>query len=98
MKFNFNNDLKSIMWKNLHNWFHFCVCLLGGFLGFGILVWFIGLTWEIGDGFKRHYTLTTSKDNWFTRNFLISDGFSLSDVIVFNTAGTVIGTIINNII
>ncbi len=29
----FNNNLKSINWKNLHNWFHFTANFVASFFG-----------------------------------------------------------------
>jgi len=103
--FEINYDLDRIR-LNFHNSIH----LLGSFIlavffGFWISYgfWFL---WEITDGYKRwyysaSYEIRTSKFpsvNWFKKEFLYSDKFSLQDILIFNLSGAFLGTLLGTLL
>ena len=110
MNFEINNDLKSIR-LNFHNSIHllgsfilavlfsFWWNLYGFFWSYGL--WFL---YEIFDGFKpwyysASYEIKTAKFpsiNWFKKEFLYSDKFSLQDFLIWNLSGAFLGTLFGN--
>ena len=103
--FEINYDLKSIR-LNYHNFSH----LIGSF----ILAVLFGFWWsygfwfllEIFDGYKRWYyaapyEVRISKFpsvNWFKKEFLYSDKFSLQDILIWNLSGALSGTLFGTLL
>ena len=76
-----------------HEYFHFGTSLLIAFF-FGFwLAWLAGWLWDIADGFKKLYTEGRDK-SWLVQNLLYADGFSWSDVFVFDLIGALAGALI----
>ena len=105
MNFEINYDLKSIK-LNFHNLIH----LLGSFIlavlfGFWISYGLFFLH-EITDGYKKwyyaaSYNIRTSKFpsiNWFKKEFLYSDKFSLQDFLIWNLSGAFLGTLFGTLL
>jgi len=105
MNFEINNDLDRIR-LNYHNFTH----LLGSFIlavlfGFWISYGLFFLH-EITDGYKKwyysaSYEIRNSKFpslNWFKKEFLYSDKFSLQDILIFNLSGAFLGTLFGTLL
>ena len=54
------------------------------------------LLWDIGDGFKKGWWQAPKGTSWVVENFWYSDGFSWSDVFVFNLGGGLLGVAVIN--
>jgi len=100
MNFEINYDLDRIR-LNFHNSIHLLgslilAALFGFWWSYGL--WFL---WEIFDGYKRWYyaapyEMRISKFpslNWFRKEFLYSDKFSLQDFLIWNLSGALLGTL-----
>ena len=105
MNFEINNDLKNIKF-NFHNSIHlFGSFILAVFFGFWISYGLFFLH-EIFDGFKpwyysAPYEIRTSKFpsvNWFKKEFLYSDKFSLQDFLIWNLSGAFLGTLFGTLL
>ena len=112
MNFEINNDLNRIR-LSYHNFTHllgsfilavlfsFWWNLYGFFWSYGL--WFL---YEIFDGFKpwyysAPYKIRTSKFpsvNWFKKEFLYSDKFSLQDILIWNLSGALSGTLFGTLL
>lgn len=93
--------------KDVHSKYHFWLCcaatfFLTGFLSPLIqsiaLIWFLGLAWEIGDGFKPLWNTVPEGTSYIEENLFYADGFSWSDWIVYDTGGVILGTILGSMI
>ena len=105
MNFEINNDLDRIR-LSYHNFTHILGSLiLAVFFGFwwSYGLWFL---YEIFDGFKpwyysASYKVRTSKFpsiNWFKKEFLYSDKFSLQDFLIWNLSGALLGTLFGTLL
>ena len=105
MNFEINNDLDRIR-LSYHNFTHILGSLiLAVFFGFwwSYGLWFL---YEIFDGFKpwyysASYEIRTSKFpslNWFKKEFLYSDKFSLQDFLIWNLSGAFLGTLFGTLL
>ena len=103
--FEVNNDLNRIR-LNYHNSIH----LLGSFI-LAVLFGFwwsygLWLLYEIFDGYKRWYYAAPYKIriskfpsiNWFKKEFLYSDKFSLQDFLIWNLSGALLGTLLGTLL
>ena len=103
--FEINYDLDNIK-LNFHNSIHllgsFILAVLFGFWwSYGL--WFL---YEIFDGYKpwyysAPYEVRISKFpslNWFKKEFLYSDKFSLQDILIFNLSGAFLGTLFGTLL
>lgn len=86
-----------------HEWIHFFGALLPVPIlhyYFGVPIWTaFWMSWgfwillDIVDGFKKLYTEGRDK-SWLVQNLLYADGFSWSDVFVFDLIGALVGALI----
>ena len=90
--FEFNDDMNHLSWDK-HNKMHYSFVMLVTAIIF--IPWWVGIAimtlWEIGDGFKpwwQTYEPTGHKLwDWFRKECLYSNKFSLQDFFVWNIAG-----------
>lgn len=100
-QFILNNDIMSIKWHNLHNWFHFVanlVATLFGYFWWSILIWFC---WEVFDGFKPLWVSAPRGldiKSVLRRNLLFADGFSMQDIFIFNFGACLLGLMLKTIL
>lgn len=105
MSFEINYDLNNIK-LNAHNFGHlvgnFIIALLFGFW-WSYAFW---SAWEIWDGFKPwnyqaplkiKYAAFPSA-NWFRKELLYSDKFSLQDILIWNLSGALLGSLLKYLI
>ena len=104
MSFEINCDLDKIK-LNLNNACHIVICFIIALL-FGF--WWsygVGCVWEIWNGFcKWHYQAPYETRcakfpsvNWFKKEFLYSDKFSIQDLI-WNFIGAFLGAITKHLV
>ena len=99
----FNNDISSPVWDR-HNKMHYFFVMAVTAIVF--IPWWLGIAimalWEIGDGFKpwwQTYEPTGHKLwDWFRKECLYSNKFSLQDFFVWNIAGFGFGMVIRNLL
>ena len=101
MKFKINNDLNNIKF-NFHNLIHFfgsmILAILIGFAG-SYSLWVL---WEFMDAWKPLWNTYKDKDygvfskpiNYFRKECLYADGFSLQDLLIHDLCGASIGHVI----
>ena len=103
--FEVNYDLNRIR-LNYHNFTHILGSLiLAVFFGFWISYGFWFLL-EIFDGCKKWYYAAPYKIriskfpsvNWFKKEFLYSDKFSLQDFLIWNLSGAFLGTLFGTLL
>jgi len=101
MSFKVNNDLNNIQF-NFHNSIHFFGSMvMAVFMGFqdSYTCWVV---YEFLDGFKpkwdmykdKYYRFFSLEINWFRKEFLYSDLYSLQDLLIWNLCGAAIGHVI----
>ncbi len=56
-----------------------------------LYAWLLGFIWDIGDGFKPLWNQSNSNNFWIN-NLFYADGFSWSDVFVFDLVGVLVST------
>lgn len=69
---------------------------LAYYYGFWV-AWFLGILWDIGDGFKPLWTKGRGKP-WLVQELLYADGMSLLDIFIFDLTGCFAGIVIYNFI
>lgn len=101
-KFKMNNDLKEASFtghNRSHYWINWSGTFVSVFFAPFYLVWLLMLLWEVWDGFKPWYTEFAYNDsqskfvNWLRENCLYSNGFSVQDVVLWNSIGAIVGLI-----